>query len=94
MSDRGSEFAFTVDDAARLYEEATALTGRVARAETDAILAQIRDAAERGDTAVSIDPPYQHLALIKKRLEAAGFVVKTHSDSRDGDYTTVSGWVK
>lgn len=93
MPDRGPEFGFTVQDAARLYQEAMALNGKIARQETDVILAEIRRAAESGETSTSIDMPYKYRELITKRLEAAGFVVKTIHDGRDGDYTTVSGWV-
>ena len=81
---------FTADDARRAFQEATDLNGQVARAETDAIMKRIEATARRAERSLTVSLKYEHRDLITRRLEAAGFVVRTTSDSRDGDYTTVS----
>lgn len=90
--DRGPEFTFTAADALRLYEEAIDVNGKVAQAETAQCLAKIKAAAENGERACYIDPPYKYRDLVIRRLQSLGFTVKVFDDQRDQTSTTTVSW--
>ena len=81
---------FTANHARKLAEDATALDGEVAQAETQVCLQAIKKAASSGLRSCDITVPYNHRTLITRRLEYAGFTIKTTSEGRDGDFTTAS----
>ena len=89
-TERNTNMTFTADDARRLFQEATDLNGEVARQETTAVLNKIEAASRRAERSITISLKYEHRDLVTRRLQAAGFTVRTVPDSRDGDYTTVT----
>jgi hypothetical protein len=87
---RSPSTPFTANDARKLTEKALDIHGQIAQQETQTILELVRAAANAGERNVCVDMPFKHRELIKKRLEAVNFTVKTYSDQREGDSTTVS----
>lgn len=87
---RPSTVPFTASEARKAYDKAMEIHGQIAQQETQTILRQIKAAADGGSRSVSVTLPHKYQELITKRLEALGYTVKTYSNQRDGDYTTVS----
>jgi hypothetical protein len=82
--------SFNAADARALVQKALDINGEIARQETQVLLERIEAAAKAGETTITTTLVYKHRDLIVKRLKSLNFTVVTHSDQRDGDYTTVS----
>ena len=82
--------AISAADVRRIAEEATSIDGPYGKVEFTKCMNDIRAAAKKGQYSCYVDLGGSHAGVVRKRLEALGFIVKTTNDQRDGDFTTVS----
>lgn len=86
---RGTEFPqmFSAQEAKKLVQDAHSMSGEYKRSETVAILNNIKEAAFKGLSTVTVSNTD---GIIEARLKNLGYQTKVNYDQRDGDYMTIS----
>ena len=79
----------TAAEAKLIATDAQSVNGSFMRSDTDAIMAKIACAANKGLTFLNIDVTLHK--VITQRIEYLGYMVVTTCDQRDG-YDTVISW--
>lgn len=80
----------TVEEARMLATEARTLQGAYKKEQTKAMLLSVREAAEKGQTSVTIYNAGCSDPVLVERIEKLGYIVSVYSDQRDGDSMTIS----
>lgn len=86
---RGMEFPgmFSAQEAKKLVQDAHGIDGEYKRNETNAILNNIREAAFKGLSTITVGNTD---GIIEARLNCLGYQTKVTYEQRDGDYMTIS----
>jgi hypothetical protein len=86
---RGMEFPqmFSAQEAKKLVQDAHSLDGEYKRTETIAILNNIKEAAGKGLSIITVSNTD---GIIEARLKNLGYQTLINYDQRDGDYMTIS----
>jgi hypothetical protein len=78
---------FRAEDARKMVKDAQSLDGEYKRNETIAILENIKEAAGRGLSNITVSNTD---GIVEARLNCLGYETKITYEPRDGDYMTIS----
>lgn len=78
---------FTAVEARKLVDDAQSTNGVYMREETNMILNEIKAAAEKGKSTITV---YFTDTIVINRLTNLGYIVKVINDQRDGDFTVIT----
>ena len=78
---------FRAEDARKLVKDAQSLDGDYKRSETVAILSNIKEAAAKGLSNITVSNTD---GIVEARLKILGYTTKVTYEQRDGDYMTIS----
>jgi hypothetical protein len=78
---------FRAEDARKMVNDAHSLDGEYKRNETVAILNNIKEAANKGLSVITVSNTD---GIVEARLNSLGFSTKITYEQRDGDYMTIT----
>ena len=83
----GADDLFSALEARRLVDDAHSMHGEYMRTETNKILNDVKAAAGRGISTITVSCTD---GIVESRLKNLGYVTKITYEQRDGDYMTIS----